>query len=114
MRKLLLVAALALMALGLSTPLGRLRAYQVTCGTTATSLSPPSSSMNAMSSFLVWNNSATAVYIGGPDVNTTTKGFPICTASATCLRSDMPVDGREGFCRVAAGTATVTVLAGLQ
>ena len=103
---LLVITSLALM--GLSTSLGRMRAFQVTCSTTATAITDG----YPISSALVWNNSATAVYLGGADVTTTTAGFPICTNTASCLRGDMPADAKAMYCRVAAGTVVVTVLAG--
>ena len=111
MKRLSLAAALvvvALLALGLSSSLGNMRAHTVTCGTTATAVTDG----YAASSMLLWNNSATPVYLGGANVNTTTLGFPICTDTATCLRSDMPVDGKYLYCRVAAGSVAIKVLAG--
>lgn len=106
--KLILLAVPPLLLMGLSTSLGRIRAYQVACTTTATAISDG----HSQSSGLIWNNSATAVYLGGSDVNTTTTGFPICTNTASCLRADMPIDAKYLYCRVAAGSTTVTVLAG--
>lgn len=92
----------------LPASLGHLRAFQVSCGTTAALLSDGL----PISSALILNNSATAVYLGGSDVDTTTHGFPICTNTAACLRPDMPLDGKRLSCIVASGSVTVTVLAG--
>ncbi|MCC7173491.1 MAG: hypothetical protein IT459_23810 [Planctomycetes bacterium] len=102
------IAAFALLAMGLGTSLAKIRTHTVTCGTTATAITDGTGA----SSMLIWNNSATPVYLGGSDVNTTTEGFPICTDTANCLRADMPIDAKYLYCRVSAGTVTVRVLAG--
>lgn len=106
--KLILLAVPLLLLMGLSTSLGRVRAYQVACTTTATAISDG----HSQSSGLIWNNSATPVFLGGSDVNATTEGFPICTDTATCLRADMPIDAKYLYCRVSSGTVAVKVLAG--
>lgn len=105
---LVVVAALALA--GLSSSLGNMRAHQVACGTTATAVTDG----YAASSMLLWNNSTTPVYLGASNVNTTTRGFPICTDTAACLRADMPLDGKYLYCIVGAGSVTLTILAGAQ
>jgi len=102
------IAAFALLAMGLGSSLGRIRTHTVTCATTATAIAD---GHNA-SSMLIWNNTATPVYLGGSDVDTTTAGFPICTDTATCLRADMPIDAKYLYCRVSSGTVAVKVLAG--
>ena len=114
MKNKILVAVLALglplLLLGLSTSLGNMRAHQVACGDTAT----PVTDGYPASSMLLWNNSATPVYLGASNVNTSTRGFPICTDTASCLRADMPLDGKYLYCIVGAGSVTLTVLAGAQ
>ena len=94
----------------LSTSLNSVRSYQVVCATTAT----PITDAQGQSAVLVWNSSATPVFIGGATVNTTTAGFPICTTAASCPYASMSLDAKYPYCRVAAGTVTIKVLAGLQ
>lgn len=108
--KLILLAVPLLLLMGLSTSLGNMRAHQVACTTSATAVTDG----YAASSMLLWNNSATPVYLGAANVNTTTRGFPICTDTAACLRADMPIDGKYLYCIVGAGSVTLTVLAGAQ
>ena len=95
---------------GTPGPLVNVRAFTESCGTTATVISDD----NPIASGLIWNNSATPVYLGGSDVATTATGFPICTDTALCLRADMPIDARRVWCIVAAGSVNVLVLAGGQ
>jgi len=94
----------------LNTSLNNVRSYQVACGTTAT----PITDGAGQSALLVWNNSATPVFLGAANVNTTTTGFPICTLAASCPYASMSLDAKYPYCRVAAGSVTVKVLAGLQ
>lgn len=108
--KLILLAVPVLLLLGLSTSLGNMRSHEVACATTATAVTDG----YGASSMLLWNNSTTPVYLGASDVNTTTKGFPICTDTATCLRADMPIDGKYLYCIVTTGTVTLDILAGAQ
>lgn len=111
MKRSIIVAAIFLSLLvltGLSTSLGNMRAHQVLCTTDPTAVTD---GYNA-SSMLLWNNSTTPVYLGASNVNTTTRGFPICTDTATCLRADMPIDGKYLYCIVGSGSQTITVLAG--
>lgn len=91
---------------GLSTSLGRVRVFQQSCGTSAAKLTDnlPYSAVR------VWNNSTTAVYLGGSNVNTSTTGMPICTTTS-CIDDDLPSDVREVWC-VAGSSVTVTVIAG--
>lgn len=96
----------------LADSLGIARSYEVACGTSATRLRP-ADGLSGFAAFKVWNNSATAVYLGGSDVDTSTKGYPICTTSS-CDGASLPVDGKPDvfFCRVASGSTTVKILAG--
>lgn len=101
-------------ALALADSLSILRAYQVSCATTATAIAP-SDGIKSQHAWSVWNNSATPVYVGGSDVTTTTKGWPICTDTASCPSSTLSVDAvTSGFCRVGSGTVTLTVISGRE
>jgi hypothetical protein len=95
----------------LSTPLGKVRAYEVACATTAggTSLGDG----EAFSSLYVWINSATPVYIGGTNVDAT-HGMPFCTASASCPSAVLSMDAKLARCLSSSGTVTAIVLAGAQ
>lgn len=100
-------------AVALADPLTKVAAYQISCGTSATRLAPSTYPMD-YNAFKFWVNSATTVYFGGSDVDTSTKGMPYCTNTTNCLAAFDSIDGyaREVYCRVAAGSVTVTVLAG--
>lgn len=91
------------------TSLGKVRSYQVSCATTAggTDLSDGS----PISSIFVFINSATPVYIGGTDVDST-HGMPVCTAAASCAASSLSLDVKEARCLSSSGTVTATVIAG--
>jgi hypothetical protein len=99
-----------------SAPLGKGRVWNISCGTTAATLKPPTKdSLVPYKEFRVWNNSATVVYLGGSDVTQdTTKGYPICTTAASCEQAGISIAGfADSFsCRTASGTATVVVFAG--
>lgn len=103
------VVIAATAALGLSTPLGGGHTFQVTCATTATRIADPTST--GISSFLAWNNSATAAFIGGSDVNATTLGLPICTTNS-CFSSSFSIDGGGMYCMSVGGAVVLTVVAG--
>ena len=110
-RYLLLVAALvAVLALaGLSNPLYSMSVYQVTCNaSTATSLNGTAGSHSAAR---VWINNATAVYVGGPDVDAT-HGLALCTTAGTCIDDDLPWDGGNLYCLSSSGSITAIVMAG--
>ena len=93
----------------LNTPLGKVRAYQVSCTTAAGGVTL--SDGQPISSLFVFVNSATPVYVGGTDVDAT-HGMPICTATASCPSSSISFDVKDARCLSSAGTVTATVLAG--
>ena len=94
--------------MGLAAPLRGIRTFQVTCGASATRISD---SKGDISAFTVLNATATEAYIGGSDVNSTTKGMPICTA-ATCYDSKFSIDGGAAYCLSVGGAVVLTVTAG--
>ena len=110
-----LVAFLALVvvpAAALSTPLAQLRGYEIGCIATAGGISlGKAGDLKAVSSMMVWVNSATPVYIGGTDV-TSTKGMPICTNTALCPASSISIDAKGATCLSSSGTVTASVLVG--
>lgn len=95
----------------LANPLVELKTTSVSCGTSATQIAPG----NGNKSMMLVNTSATAVYIGGSDVDGSTAGTTGvdicdgCTAGKT-----LSVDSREAYCVVASGSVTVEVLYGVQ
>lgn len=93
----------------LGSPLGKIRAYQVSCTTAAGGVSL--SDGQTISSALIWINSATPVYVGGGDIDST-HGVPLCTNSASCLSSSLAMDVKEARCLSSSGTVTATVMAG--
>jgi len=100
------VALLALM--GLSTPIGGVRTFTVTCLTVATNIAD----LNQMAAFQAWNNTATPAFIGGADVTATTKGWPICTDTAACPSASISLDGAGAKCLSTGGAVTLLVIAG--
>ena len=110
------VAALLLMTYptsvnALSDSLGLYRSYQVSCTSTPGKMCR--TGYCSFQAFKFWVNSATPVFMGGSDVDTSTKGMPYCTAGASCLQSFDSIDGVPAnmFCD-SGGTVTVTVIAG--
>lgn len=100
----------------LADPLGKMYSYQVSCAATAggTRLVPSSgSAQKSLQAYKFWVNSATPVYFGGSDIDST-HGMPYCTASASCVAAMDSVDGspNETFCLSSSGSVTVTVWAG--
>lgn len=95
----------------LADSLGFYRSYQISCTTSA--LAMCRTGYCNFQAFKFWVNSATPVFVGGSDVDTSTKGMPYCTDGANCVASSEPVDGSPGslFCR-SGGAVTVTVFAG--
>lgn len=102
---------IAIPAVALSTPLAKVRAYQVSCTTTAGGVSLVDTTPGGVSSLTVWINSATPVYIGGADIDAT-HGMPFCTTTADCPASYVSIDVKEARCLSSSGTVTATVLAG--
>ncbi len=93
----------------LANPLRGLRTFQITCATTATRVTD---NLGDMSAFTVFNGTATAAFLGGSDVNATTKGMPICTTASTCYADKFPVDGGGMYCMSVGGAVVLTVMAG--
>lgn len=92
------------------TPLGRFRAYEVTCGATAARLSPPAlqGAPSRFQSFELTNGS-TVIYLGGDNVNDTGGVGKSMAADAT-----KSIDGDPAalWCITASGTSIVSILAG--
>ncbi len=95
----------------LTTPLAKVRSYTVSCATTAggTSLNDG----EATSSMFIFVNSATPVYIGGTDIDST-HGMPVCTAAASCVSASMSLDVKTARCLSSSGTVSALVIAGAQ
>lgn len=111
MKRLLVIggAVVSVLALtGLSNPVGGIRTFTVTCLTTATAITDG----KGVSAFRAFNNTATPAFVGGTDVTSTTKGFPLCTDTATCPSSTLPVDGGGAYCLSTGGAVTLLVIAG--
>lgn len=94
------------------TPLGRMRVFQMNCTATA---QPITDGGEVFEAARLWNPSATAVYIGGTDVDASTKGVPICN-TASCIDDDIPVTAKTGvaLCRTSAGSQAITVVVGAR
>jgi hypothetical protein len=112
---LLVIAIIVAMAIpALADPvLGSFKVYQVTCNGTAAKMGPSNYSKQIVS-FRWWVNSATPVFVGGSDVNTTDKGFPYCTDTASCALATDTADGppSELWCRTAGSSVIVTIFGG--
>lgn len=96
----------------LGEPFGQVRVWQQSCTSTAAAIKP-SSAPTTYSSLRIMNNNSGAVYIGGSDVNTSTKGYPLCTTAATCPEFALSLPALAGVPYCVAGSATtITVIAG--
>ncbi len=85
--------------------IGLTRAYQVPCNSTARTLAP--SGVNSTKNSFKFKVTGAAVFFGGSDVDTSTKGFPYNIGDIDSY------DANPGavWCK-SAGSATVTILAG--
>lgn len=101
------------LANALSTTLSNVTAEQVSITTTAELITNDMESDKGKTwrSCLIFNNSATILYVGGSDVDST-DGMPICTDSASCVKSSITVDGKDTHAIAASGTLTPTILCG--
>lgn len=92
------------------TPLGRFRAYEVTCTSTGAPLAPPAlqGAPHRFQSFEM-TNGATEIFLGGSNVNDTGGVGKSLAASAT-----KAIDGDPAalWCITASGSSVVTILAG--
>lgn len=92
------------------TPLGRFRAYEVTCTDTAAPLAPPAlqGAPHRFQSFEM-TNGATQIFLGGSNVNDTGGVGKAMAAAAT-----KSIDGDPSalWCITAAGSSAVVILAG--
>lgn len=95
----------------LADPVGTVRVFQKSCGTTAAPLCAGQNCSYQTAKF--WVNSATPVFIGGSDVDTSTKGMPYCTDTASCISAGDSADAvlPALWCK-AGSSVTVTVLVG--
>ncbi len=103
------LAASLLVLTGLAAPLRGVRTFQVTCAASATRITD---SLGDISAFTVFNISATPAFIGGSDVNATTKGMPVCNDSAVCYGTTFGIDGGGAYCMSSGGAVVLTVTAG--
>ena len=93
------------------TTLTHPHAYQISCTTTAGGVSlRQSTETRSVKSIFVWVNSATPVYIGGDDIDST-HGLAICTDTASCAGSSFTIDGEAPRCLSSSGSVTVVALA---
>ncbi len=107
-----LVIGLIPVLMGLANPVASPHAFPVACASTAGGTRIVQTPAEQFSAVILWNNSVTPVFIGGTDVDTVTKGLPICTNLAVCVSSNIHIDGYGMFCKVAAGSTTITALNG--
>lgn len=102
---LIVVACVAMM--GLATPIGDLKTFTRTCDTTATKIIG-----TAASAYVVGNLTTTPIYVGNADVNSTTRGWPVCSDTAVCFSTTLSIDASSGYCLSTGGTATLLVMSG--
>lgn len=99
-------------ASALAEPVGEYQVWSHACTTTAGRVTSPTVG-KSFKTFQLWNNSATPVFFGGSDVDTTTgagaTGWPICNNTAVCPRAFQEVDGLPTNLHCKAGS-TVQVL----
>jgi hypothetical protein len=98
----------AFKANALAEPLSRVRTYQVTCTTgPAKSLAPAAGGYFPVSAFK-FKNGANPLFLGGSDVDASTKGYPYAASEVDAI------DAAPGnvFCITTGGSSVVTVFAG--
>lgn len=94
----------------LASPLAELRTTSVTCGTSATQITAAGNA-----SMMIINTSATAVYVGGSDVDGSTSGTTgIDVCDGCTVSKKLSVDAKEAYCVVASGSVVVEVLYGVR
>lgn len=108
----------ALIALALATPIAiafnspmpaLASGAVVACGTSPTIINPGGTSPTR--SFCVQNINANAIYVGGPDVTTTTGH--VVPAGSLADPKTMCFDAHHGWCTVAAATENARIIYGL-
>jgi hypothetical protein len=107
---LVLVMLATLLLMGLADSVSLLRAYQVTCGTTASRLAP--SNGQSFSAFK-FKNGASTIYLGGVDLtsaNATTNGYSYASGEVESIDANPGVV----YCVTTAGTSVLTILAGAK
>lgn len=93
----------------LASSLSRVRTYQVDCGTVTPKQLSPVGGYQPVGAFK-FKNGANALFLGGSDVNATTKGYPYAASEVDAI------DASPGavWCLTTGGTSTVTIFAGTQ
>lgn len=84
-----------------------MRAQQVVVGTTPTLVVDGGGGTGYTPEAVVIHPASTKVFYGGPDVNTTTKGYPVDTTDGALV---LPAVNGKLYGIVAAATTTVTLL----
>jgi hypothetical protein len=95
----------------LANPVSEVRAEILSVGTTAERVTEEIGFTTGWKSCMLWNNSATVLYVGGPDVDST-DGFPICTDTASCPDSKIVIDASAYYVVAASGTLTPNIICG--
>lgn len=91
----------------LADPLSRVKTYQVTCGTGAAVNLGATSGYIPVSAFK-FKNGANPLFLGGSDVNATTKGFPYAASEIDAIDASPAAV----WCLTTGGNSVVTVFAG--
>lgn len=93
----------------LAGSLSRVRTYQIDCGTVTAKQLSPVGGYQPVGAFK-FKNGANALFLGGSDVNATTKGYPYAASEVDAI------DASPGavWCLTTGGTSTVTIFAGTQ
>ena len=95
-------------AAALDKPLGELKTATPSCGTSATEIAAGTPNKK---SFTVINTSATAVYVGGSNVDGSTAGTTGIDVCDGCTAGkSFAVDARRAYCVVASGSVAVEVV----
>lgn len=90
------------------TPMSKIKAFTVTCGTSATLIDNGDGGYNSVR---CGNAASTEIFVGDSGV-TTGAGYPVCSG-ANCVDAALTLDARQiGYCIVAAGTQTLKCIAG--
>lgn len=104
-------ASISSPSLALAAPLGALQAKTTSVTTTAEKVTDELDKTTGNKSCMIWNNSATILYVGGSDVDST-HGWPICTNTSTCPAAVLSTDVREAYYVSASGTLAPIIVCG--
>ena len=92
----------------LAKALGEIKTASTTCATTATEIVPTDRKKNSM---MIINTSATAVYVGGSNVDGSTAGTTgVAVCDGCTAGKTLSIDASRAWCVVASGTQAAEIV----